>query len=132
MQTAVAPALAFAPVAIGLVACGNEASRPGDMRGPGDAAPANDGAGRGDAGRGDAGRGDASPLDAGSSCRYPAEATEPMAVGAVLFPYAWPTALPNGSGPRIDLDLRAAHCNDDPDLDWSPFDLLLFVSVPGF
>ena len=64
-------------------------------------------------------------------CSYPAGATEPMAVGGVLSPYSWPVAL-QADRTETDLDLAEVHCSADEALDWSPFDMLLFVSIPGW
>jgi hypothetical protein len=72
---------------------------------------------------------DPPPLpDAGAPCAYP-DPTEPMTLGEVLTPYAWNTArLPDGSTVRADL--ADAPCGDDPL--WSPFDALVFVSIPAW
>ena len=70
---------------------------------------------------------DPPPLPEGP-CEYP-EATEPMALGEVLAPYAWNEArLDDGSVVRADL--ADAPCGDDPL--WSPFDALVFVSIPAW
>ena len=69
--------------------------------------------------------------DDATPCEYPADAAEEMAIGSVLWPYSWPTS----SAPdRSDqpLDLARVFCNDDADNDWSPFDVLLFVSIPAW
>ena len=63
-------------------------------------------------------------------CEYPAT-SEPMALGAPLPAYSWPEAL-NADGRRGPLDLLHAYCGDDPLIDWSPLDYLLFVSVPAW
>lgn len=64
---------------------------------------------------------------------YPAGAVEPMALGEVFSPYAWPTAVAHASdGARFALDLANVPCALDPDIDWSPFDVLLFVSIPAW
>ena len=54
-----------------------------------------------------------------------------MARGEVLFPYSWPKAR-HRDGRSGSLDLQFVPCNDDPDIDWSPFDVLLFVSIPAW
>lgn len=69
--------------------------------------------------------------DTAVSCDYPAGAVEPMALGEVLTPYAWPRAL-HADGRDLPLRLERVPCAVDPDIDWSPFDLLLFVSVPAW
>lgn len=74
---------------------------------------------------------DGDPPDCARGEAYP-EPTEPMALGEVLFPYAWPDAIHRGTGARGALDLGAVPCATDPDIDWSPFDVLLFVSIPAW
>jgi len=64
-------------------------------------------------------------------CSYPEGAAEPMALGEVLSPYAWPSAV-HGDGTDAPLDLQNAACDSDSVLDWSPFDVLLFVSLPAW
>jgi hypothetical protein len=64
-------------------------------------------------------------------CEYPAGAAEPMAVGQVLSPYKWPESLDVARN-NVPLDLTRAPCADDENIDWSPFDHLLFVSVPAW
>ena len=54
-----------------------------------------------------------------------------MALGEVLWPYAWPVAI-HGDGTITDLDLTRAHCDTDPIIDWSPHDILVFISVPAW
>lgn len=88
-----------------------------------------------DANDGDIGFPDVKPNDAGilpGDCDtpYPAFAS-PMALDQAVPPWSWPRAL-DGQGVETDLNLTDAFCNTDPDLDWSPFDLLLFVSIPGW
>ena len=80
------------------------------------------------------GCGSADPVDSDVElCSgYPAGAAEPMAVGSVLFPYRWPEARRLDRSGRVALDLALAPCNVDPDIDWSPFDVLLFVSLPAW
>lgn len=63
---------------------------------------------------------------------YPAGVVEPMALGETLAPYAWPVALHRGRGEQASLDLADVPCNTDDDIDWSPFDVLLFVSIPAW
>ncbi len=63
---------------------------------------------------------------------YPEGAVEPMALGEVLTPYAWPEAVSRATGARSRLDLHDVPCATDPDIDWSPFDVLLFVSIPAW
>lgn len=63
---------------------------------------------------------------------YPADATRPMTEGAVLYPYSWPQATDLATGRTLPLDLGEVPCATDPDIDWSPFDVLLFVSIPAW
>lgn len=67
----------------------------------------------------------------GSGCTYPSGAVEPMALGAVLWPYQWPEAI-DGTGANHPLDLTEVTCTEDPNRDWSPFDVLVFISIPGW
>lgn len=64
-------------------------------------------------------------------CEYPAGAAEPMAQGEVINSYVWPTALEADRTER-SLNLTEAYCDADDDIDWSPFDMLLFVSIPAW
>ncbi|MEN0061093.1 MAG: hypothetical protein AAGA48_03030 [Myxococcota bacterium] len=61
---------------------------------------------------------------------YPLGAVDPMAIGQVLSPYAWPNAIHNGTGTAVGLDLALTPCNLDPNIDWSAADVLLFMSIP--
>ena len=65
------------------------------------------------------------------ACTYPNGAVEPMALNEVLFPYSWPKAI-DGAGTEFPIDLNKVPCADDPNIDWSPFDVLLFVSIPAW
>lgn len=65
------------------------------------------------------------------SCAYPDGAVDPMAVGEVISPYRWPRAI-HADGRDQPLDLAHVPCNTDPDIDWSPFDMLVFVSIPAW
>lgn len=67
-----------------------------------------------------------------ADCAYPDGAVEPMALGEVVTPYRWPEARHLGDGRQLPLDLADVPCNTDPDIDWSPFDVLLFVSIPAW
>lgn len=66
-----------------------------------------------------------------ASCRYPQGAVEPMAVGEVLTPYMWSQAI-HADGRQVALELADAPCGDDTVIDWSPHDVLVFVSVPAW
>ncbi len=62
-------------------------------------------------------------------CGYPG-GVEPMTKDQVIWPYRWPARTM--SNDATDLELEHAHCNTDDDMDWSPFDVLLFVSIPAW
>ena len=80
----------------------------------------------------DGGTPDAGAPDSGPpTCTYPANPVEPMALDEVISPYSWATAI-DGASQHIPLDLLRVHCNDDPNIEWSPFDVLLFVSIPAW
>ncbi|MCK6549117.1 hypothetical protein L6R52_24955 [Myxococcota bacterium] len=81
---------------------------------------------------------DAAEPDAGDTpdsgpppCSYPASPARPMALDQVLFPYAWPAAI-DGAGTTHPIDLAQFHCNSDPNIDWTSFEHLLFVSIPAW
>jgi hypothetical protein len=133
------PPLMILPLAFW--ACGGDA-RSGDA-GPRADAGVRDAAAA-DASGADAGAEDASALDASDlapdsgaldagppPCRYPEGATEPMALDAVISAYRWGRAL-DGAGNAAALDLTRAFCDDDPLIDWAPFDALLFISAPAW
>lgn len=63
---------------------------------------------------------------------YPDGAVEPMELGEVLTPYRWNQASLRETGERVTVDLAQAPCALDDDIDWSPFDVLLFVSIPAW
>jgi hypothetical protein len=63
---------------------------------------------------------------------YPTPPVEPMMLGEILFPYSWPTAIHRATGRDTVLDLANVPCASDTDIDWSPFDVLLFVSIPAW
>lgn len=63
---------------------------------------------------------------------YPEDAVRPMEVGAVMFPYSWPVARNVADGTEAALDLGQVPCGTDPAIDWSPFDALLFISIPAW
>jgi hypothetical protein len=74
---------------------------------------------------------DGTPPDCAGGESYPQGAAEPMALGEVISPYSWPSAI-HRDGRRASIDLGVVPCNTDPDIDWSPFDVLLFVSIPAW
>lgn len=68
-----------------------------------------------------------------SACdSYPADAVDPMMVDEVIWPYSWPAARHRSDGREAPLDLGQVPCGADEDIDWSPFDVLLFVSIPAW
>ncbi len=67
-----------------------------------------------------------------TGCTYPEGAVEPMALNEVLSPYSWPNARHRDGVRTGPLDLANVPCATDPDIDWSPFDVLLFVSIPAW
>lgn len=69
--------------------------------------------------------------DATEPCAYPEGSTEPMEVGEVLTPYRWETGI-HGDGREATVDLETMPCASDDVIDWSPFDVLLFVSIPAW
>lgn len=66
-----------------------------------------------------------------AECDYPEGAVEPMTVGEVVTRYAWDTAL-HSDGREASVDLGDAYCGTDDVIAWSPFDVLLFVSIPAW
>ena len=64
-------------------------------------------------------------------CEYPAGAVEPMALDEVLTPYSWPTAI-HGDGTQAAMMLADAPCGIDDVIEWSPHDVLVFVSIPAW
>ncbi len=67
-----------------------------------------------------------------TNCTYPAGANEVMTLGDVLLPYGWNRAIHRSDGRDGTIDLEQVPCNTDDDIDWSPFDVLLFVSIPAW
>ena len=70
------------------------------------------------------------PTTSPRDCTYP-EGPEEMTLDEPIFPYRWFDAR-HRDGRDARLVLRDVFCNDDPDIDWSPFDVLLFVSIPAW
>ena len=75
---------------------------------------------------------DTDDTDVDANCEYPSGAVEPMALGEVLTPYSWPVAKHLDGVRENALDLANVPCAVDPVIDWSPFDVLLFVSIPAW
>ena len=63
---------------------------------------------------------------------YPEDAVRPMELSSVLFPYSWAEARNLATGVTEALDLGQVPCATDENIDWSPFDVLLFVSIPAW
>lgn len=67
------------------------------------------------------------------NCAYPEGAVEPMALGSVISPYRWPIAIHRDGRPeQPNLRLANVPCESDEEIDWSPFEALLFVSIPAW
>lgn len=66
-----------------------------------------------------------------ADCDYPSGAVSPMALDQVITDYTWRNAV-HSDGREARLDLHEAHCDSSADIDWSPFDVLLFVSIPAW
>jgi hypothetical protein len=104
------------------------ACQPGSAGAPDDTVPADTDAARDTDGPSDS---DAATDSDTVACAYPEGAVEPMAINEVLSPYRWPKAI-DGTGRNVPLDLAKVPCDDDEEIDWSPFDVLLFVSIPAW
>ncbi|MEO1268513.1 MAG: hypothetical protein AAFX99_10475 [Myxococcota bacterium] len=66
-----------------------------------------------------------------TACDYPEGVVEPMTLGEVIVPYAWPRAR-RVDGTDIPLELGSVPCATDPNIDWSSADVLLFISIPAW
>ncbi len=64
-------------------------------------------------------------------CAYPDGAVDPMALDEVLTPYSWATGI-HADGTTASVDLATMPCATADEIDWSPFDVLLFVSIPAW
>ncbi len=71
------------------------------------------------------------PDDTRAPCGYP-DAVSPMAEGEAMEAYRWDAAVQMRDGEATSLDLASAHCDSATAIDWSPFDVLLFVSIPAW
>jgi hypothetical protein len=95
---------------------------------PGDGDP---GDGDGDPGDGDGDTGDGDgDGDGDQPCVYP-DAVEPMTLNEPITAYAWPLAI-HADGTHTPLDLEQAHCDTDAIIDWSPHEILVFISIPAW
>jgi hypothetical protein len=104
---------------------------PGDGDGDGEPGDGDGDPGDGD-GDGDPGDGDGDPGDGDGEpeCIYP-DAAEPMALDEPIAAYAWPLAI-HADGTHTPLDLEQAHCDTDAIIDWSPHEILVFISIPAW
>jgi hypothetical protein len=66
------------------------------------------------------------------ACDYPEGAVDPMELDQVIHPYSWPAGLAVGDDRSAPLALGDMPCAASDDIDWSPFDVLLFVSIPAW
>ena len=64
-------------------------------------------------------------------CTYPDGAPAVMAENAVLPTYRWAESLDFARN-NVPLDVENVPCANDANIDWSPFDVLLFVSIPAW
>jgi hypothetical protein len=102
-----------------------------------DAARTDSGGARMDSGRGlDSGpppfdSGPDTGPDTGPPCAYPAGGVEPMMRDMTLWHYSWPEAI-DGMAANFPLDLEAVACTADENIDWSPFDVLVFIAIPAW
>lgn len=64
-------------------------------------------------------------------CAYPFSYDTAMLEGAILEPFGWKTAR-HRDGREAPLYMEEVFCNDAPDMDWSPFDVLVFVAIPAW
>ena len=67
-----------------------------------------------------------------AQCAYPEGANEVMTIGDVIATYGWNKAFHRSDGRQGTIDLEQVPCATDDDIDWSPFDVLLFVSIPAW
>ena len=79
----------------------------------------------------DSGPPDVGPPDTGPACEYPTGAVEPMMRNMPLWPYRWPEAI-DGMGRNFPIDLTEVACDADENIDWSPFDVLVFIAIPAW
>ncbi len=71
------------------------------------------------------------PDNTRAPCGYP-DAIAPMAENEALEAYRWEAAKRMADGSDVAVDLAQAHCDTSETIDWSPFDVLLFVSIPAW
>lgn len=77
-------------------------------------------------------QGDGEPADCKAGETYPPGEAAVMTLGETLPKFRWPEAIDRATGLRTALDLGDAPCATDAVIDWSPFDVLLFVSLPAW
>ena len=64
-------------------------------------------------------------------CSYPGDAVHPMEEGGKLYPYRWKTAQ-HRDGRSATVDMHDVPCASSEEIDWSPFDVLVFISLPAW
>lgn len=116
-----------------VVGCTDTVAPPDDAGEGQDARPADTGmmdTGVADGAMADTGMADAGlDDDAGQvGCTYPAHPNE-MILGQAMPSFSWPEAN-DSAGNSFPLSLMDAFCDTDPNRDWGPSDLLLFISWP--
>ena len=66
----------------------------------------------------------------GEVCAFPVDdVVDPMTLNAVIPAFRWQTAI-RADGSVFDANLEEAPCSDDAA--WSPFDSLVFISIPAW
>jgi hypothetical protein len=115
------------------LACGGDDTRSGRDSGRADSGGGRDSGGGIDSGAMgfDSGPPDTGPPDTGPGCEYPLGGVEPMMRNMTLWHYAWPEAI-DGMGRNFPIDLEAVACTADENIDWSPFDVLVFIAIPAW
>ena len=63
-------------------------------------------------------------------CEAPTPGAE-MALGEVMPAFSWSDAR-HMDGRTASLELGKVACNGDDDIEWSPFDALVFMSIPAW
>ena len=66
-----------------------------------------------------------------NACAYPEGARNKLKDGGVMPTWYWEDAR-HRDGRTASLEIEKIPCNSDDDIDWSPFDVLLFVSIPAW
>lgn len=66
----------------------------------------------------------------GEDCAYP-KGKQELALDKVMPTWWWDDAR-HRDGRVASLEIDRIPCATDDDIDWSPFDVLLFVSIPAW